>query len=222
MIYINLHNYRKELKKIEIQKRVLKAISFVGIIVFLVLANWAFSQNNLDQIRVETHKLEKAVKKLDPQVKAIQKIQSSQKRKVQILDKIDNLRGKQFPVRKIINDLNITVPAGVWLDSVSQMTAKKLEDKKVPVILFETSNSKNKKRKINKKDDKKENLLYEFIEITGKALEEELIAEYIKNLQGLPYYKTTFLQKTKQTIMGGYPIYSFTAYSYMPEDQKKK
>lgn len=216
MIYINLHNYRKELKKIEIQKRVLKAISFVGIIVFLVLANWAFSQNNLDQIRVETHKLEKAVKKLDPQVKAIQKIQSSQKRKVQILDKIDNLRGKQFPVRKIINDLNITVPAGVWLDSVSQMTAKKLEDKKVPVILFETSNSKNKKRKINKKDDKKENLLYEFIEITGKALEEELIAEYIKNLQGLPYYKTTFLQKTKQTIMGGYPIYSFTAYSYMP------
>ncbi len=72
MIHINLHNYRKELKKIEIQKRVVKAISFVGIIVLLVIANWTFSQINLDQIRVETHKLEKAVKKLDPQVKVIQ------------------------------------------------------------------------------------------------------------------------------------------------------
>ena len=140
MIHINLHNYRKELKKIEIQKRVVKAISFVGIIVLLVLVNWTFSQINLGQIRVETHKLEKAVKKLDPQVKAIQKIQYSQKRKVKIVDTIDSLREKQFPVRKIINDLNMAVPSGVWLDSVSQMTAKKLEDKKVPVILFETSN----------------------------------------------------------------------------------
>ena len=222
MIHINLHNYRKELKKIEIQKCVVKAISFVGIIVLLVLTNWTFSKINLGQIRVETHKLEKAVKKLDPQVKAIQKIQYSQKRKVKIVDTIDSLREKQFPVRKIINDLNMAVPSGVWLDSVSQMTAKKLEDKKVPVILFETSNSKNKKREINKKDAKKENPLYEFIEITGRALEEELIAEYIKNLQGIPYYKATLLQKTKQTNMGGHPIYSFTAYSYMPEGKKKK
>ncbi len=107
MIHINLHNYRKELKKIEIQKRVVKAISFVGIIVFLVLANWAFSQIKLDKVRVETHKLEKAVKKLDPQVKAIQKMQSSQKRKVKIVGKIDSLRERQFPVSKIINESNI-------------------------------------------------------------------------------------------------------------------
>ena len=30
------------------------------------------------------------------------------------------------------------------------------------------------------------------------------------------------MKKSTQTIMGGYPIYSFTAYSYMPENQKKK
>ena len=61
-----------------------------------------------------------------------------------------------------------------------------------------------------------------FIEISGKAKNEQLIAEYINNLQDIPYYKLTFLHKSTQTIMGGYPIYSFTAYSYMPKKIKKK
>ena len=221
MIHINLHDYRGELKKIEIQKRVVKAISIIGIIILLVLANWGVSQINLDKIRGETQKLEKAVKNLDPQVKAIQKIQSSQKRKEQIVGRINSLRENQFPVSKIINDLNTAAPLGVWLDSVSQMTAKKLEDKKVPAILFRTSASKKRKNKRRGKREKKEKQVYEFIEITGKSLEKKLIAEYIKNLQEISYYKMTFLQKSQQTIMGGYPIYSFTAYSYMPEDKKK-
>ena len=222
MIDINLHDYLEELKKIEIQKRVLKAISIIAIIIFLVLANWGVSQIKLDKIRDETQKLEKAVKKLDPQVKAIQKIQSSQKRKEQIVGRINSLRGNQFSVSKIINDLNMAAPLGVWLDSVSQMTAKKLEDKKVPAILFRAPTSKNRKNNRREKREKKEKQVNEFIEITGKALEKKLIAQHIKKLQEISYYKMTFLQKSQQTIMGGYPIYSFTAYSYMPEDNKKK
>ena len=218
MIHINLHDYREELKKIEIQKRIVKAISIIGVIIFLVLANWGVSQIKLDKIRGETQKLEKAVKKLDPRVKVIQKIKSSQKRKEQIVGRILSLRGNQFPVSKIINDLNMAAPLGIWLDSVSQMTTKKFEDKKVPSILFRTIISKNRKNNRRGKREKKEKQVYEFIEITGKALEEKLIAEYIKNLQEISYYKMTFLQKSQQTIMSGYPIYSFTAYSYMPKD----
>ena len=222
MIHINLHDYRQELKKIEIQKRVVKMISIIGAIIFLVLANWGVSQIKLDKIRGETQKLEKAVNKLEPQVKVIQKIQSSQKRKEQIVGRINSLRGNQFPVSKIINDLNMAAPLGVWLDSVSQMTSKDIEDKKVPVILFRTPTSKKRKNNRSEKIEKKEKQVYEFIEIAGKALEEKLIAEYIKNLQKISYYKMTFLQKSQQSIMDGNPIYSFTAYSYMPEDKKKK
>ena len=148
MIHINLHDYREELKKIEIQKRVVMAIFFIGVIIFLVLANWGVSQISMDRIRGETQKLEKAVKELDPQVKAIQKIKSYQKRKEQIVRRISSLRANQFPISKIINDLNMAAPLGVWLNSVSQMTGKKLEDKKVPAILFRTPNSK--KRKNNR------------------------------------------------------------------------
>jgi Tfp pilus assembly protein PilN len=222
MIYINLHDYREELRKIETQKSVVKAISVVCIIIILVLANWMVMQTQLDKVRGETQKLETAVKALEPRVKAIQTMKTSKLRREKIVEGIDRLRSKQFPVGKIINDLNMAVPEGVWLEKVTQLTASKLANKKVPVILFGNPALSKKKKKRKRKGKKKKNEASEFIEISGKALNETLIAEYINNLQEIPYYKLTFLQKSTQTIMGGYPIYSFTAYSYMPKKKKKK
>ena len=222
MIYINLHDYREELRKIETQKRVIKATSVVCIIILLVLVNWMVMQIQLDKIRGETQKLEMAVKALDPRVKAIQTMETSKLRREKIVEGIDRLRSKQFPVGKIINDLNMAVPEGVWLEKVTQLTASKMEKKRIPVILFGDPALSKKKKKRRRKGKKKANEASEFIEISGKALNEKLIAEYIKNLQEISYYKLTFLQKSTQTIMGGYPIYSFTAYSYMPEKKKKK
>ena len=222
MIHINLHDYRQELRKIETQKRVVKATSIVCVILLLILANWMVMQIQLDRVRGETQKLEQAVKALEPRVKAIQKMKTSKARKEQIVKGIDRLRGQQFPVSKIINDLNMAVPEGVWLDRVTQLTRAKLKNKKVPVILFDDPKLSKKKKKRRRKGKKKGPVAYEFIEISGKAINEQLIAEYINNLQEIPYYKLTFLQKSSQTAMGGYPIYSFTAYSYMPEKKKKR
>ena len=222
MIYINLHDYREELRKIETQKRVVKATSVVCITILLVLVNWMVMQTQLDKVRGETQKLEMAVKALEPRVKAIQKMKTSKLRREKIVEGIDRLRGKQFPVGKIINDLNMAVPEGVWLERVTQLTASKLNNKKVPVILFGNPALSKKKKKRKRKGKKKANEASEFIEISGKALNEKLIAEYINNLQEISYYKLTFLQKSTQTIMGGYPIYSFTAYSYMPDEKKKR
>jgi hypothetical protein len=222
MIYINLHDYREELRKIETQKRVVKATSVICVIILLVLANWMVMQTQLDKVRGETQKLEMAVKALEPRVKAIQKMKTSKVRRENIVEGIDRLRSKQFPVGKIINDLNMAVPEGVWLERVTQLTASKLKNKKVPVILFGNPALIKKKKSRKRKGKKKTSEASEFIEISGKALNEKLIAEYISNLQEIPYYKLTFLQKSSQTIMGGYPIYSFTAYSYMPQKKKKK
>jgi hypothetical protein len=219
MIYINLHDYREELRKIETQKRVVIATSVVCIIILLVLINWMVMQTKLDMVRGETQKLEMAVENLGPRVKAIKKMKSSKLRREKIVEDIDRLRGTQFPAGKIINDLNIAVPEGVWLERITQLTATKLKNKKVPVILFGNPALSNKKKK-RKSKRKKKNEISEFIEISGKALNEQLIAEYINNLQEIPYYKLTFLHKSKQTIMGGSPIYSFTAYSYMPKKKK--
>jgi hypothetical protein len=176
-------------------------------------------QNKLDMVRGETQKLEMAVKNLEPRVKAIQKMKSSKLRKEKIVEDIDRMRGTQFPAGKVINDLNIAVPEGVWLERVRQLTATKLKNKKVPIILFDNPALSNKKKK-RKRKRKNKNEISEFIEISGKALNEQLIAEYINNLQEISYYRLTFLHKSTQTIMGGSPIYSFTAYSYMPKKKK--
>jgi Tfp pilus assembly protein PilN len=216
MIYINLHDYREELRKIEIQKRVVKVMSVVFIIILLVLVNSIVMQTKLDRVREETQKMEMVVKNLEPRIKAIQQMKSSTLRREKIIEDIDRLRGTQFPVGKIINDLNIAVPEGVWLERLTQLTKTKLRNKNVPVILFDNPALSNKKKK-RKRKIKKKNEISEFIEISGKAMSEQLIAEYINNLQEIPYYKLTFLHKSTQTIMGGYPIYSFTAYSYMPK-----
>jgi Tfp pilus assembly protein PilN len=133
MIYINLHDYREALRKIEIQKSVVKATSIVFIIILLVLVNWIVMQTQLDRVRGETQKLEMAVKALEPRVKAIQEMKTSKLRKEQIVEGLDRLRGKQLPVGNIINNLNMAVPEGVWLERVTKLTASKLEDKKVPV-----------------------------------------------------------------------------------------
>ncbi len=222
MIHINLHDYRDELRKIEIQKHVVKAASVVGVVVILVIANWLVEQVQLDKVRAETQKLEKAVQALDGEVKRIQQIQSSWARKEQIVAGIDKLRGNQFPVSKMINDLNMAVPEGLWLTSLSQMSQEKIKKKKIPIILFGDPSKKEKKKRKKKKGKEEEAAVNEFVEISGQALNEQLIAEYIKKLQEISYYKLTFLHKSRQTILAGYPIYTFTAYTYMPVETEKK
>ena len=96
MIYINLHDYREELRKIETQKRVVKATSIICIIILLVLVNWMVMQSQLDKVLGETQELEKAVKALEPRVKAIRKMKTSKLRKEQIVEGIDRFRGKHF------------------------------------------------------------------------------------------------------------------------------
>ncbi|MBC8284373.1 MAG: hypothetical protein H8E32_11215, partial [Nitrospinae bacterium] len=167
MIYINLHDYREELRKIEAQKRVVKATSVVCVIILLVLVNWMVMQTQLDKVRGETQKLEMAVKALEPRVKAIEKMKASKVRREKIVEGIDRLRSKQFPVGKIVNDLNMAVPEGVWLERVTQLTASKLANKKVPVILFGNPELSNKKKKRKKRGKKKANEASEFIEISG-------------------------------------------------------
>ena len=51
MIRINLHDYRYELRKIEIQKRVVKCAAIVVAAVFFIVALWFMEQVRLDSIR---------------------------------------------------------------------------------------------------------------------------------------------------------------------------
>ena len=74
MIRINLHDYRDELRKIEIQKRVVKSLAVVVVAIFFIMVSWLIEQARLDSIKSETRKLESQVAALKSQVEKVKKM----------------------------------------------------------------------------------------------------------------------------------------------------
>ena len=194
MIRINLHDYRDELRKIEIQRRVVKCIAIVIVAILLIIVFGLIEQAQLDSLGVETRKLESQVASLKGQVDKVKAMEARKKRLEDIIAGIEGLRERQMPASTIVSDLNLMVPDDIWLNAIVQRDLKDLKKKNVPHIMFGDPSKKKKKkrRKKNRGVDPKE-----FVEISGYALSENGIAEYLKRLQKIPYYKTTFLFKSR-------------------------
>ena len=75
MIRINLHDYHDELRKIEIQKRVVKSLAVVVVAIFFIMVSWLIEQARLDSIKSETRKLESQVAALKSQVEKVKKME---------------------------------------------------------------------------------------------------------------------------------------------------
>ncbi|MZH02217.1 MAG: hypothetical protein F3745_02090 [Nitrospinae bacterium] len=223
MIRINLHDYRYELRKIEIQKRVVKCSAIIIASIFFVLTIWLVEQTRLDSVRLETSQLKSKVTALEGQYKKVKAMEARQNRMETIIKGIDGLREKQAPANIIVSDLNMTVPEGLWLSSIMQKDEESLRKKKVPVIMFGDPDEKKKKKRKKKKKDKDKSTtgpIKEFVEVSGYSLTEKGVVEYMKRLQKLAYYKTTFLYKSSRVFIGGESLYNFIIYCYMPEKKK--
>lgn len=219
MIRINLHDYRDELRKIEIQKRVVKSFAIIIAAIIFIVLSWLMEQVRLDTVKSETRKLESQVAALKGQVDKVKKMQARKKRLESIIVGIDGLREQQLPASTLVSDLNLIVPEDLWLDGIMQRSRGDLKKKNIPVIMFgNPADKKKKKRKKKKKGPTPK----EFIEITGFSMTKEGVADYMKKLQRIPYYQTTFLYKSSQMYIGGHPVYKFIIYCYKPEKKKKK
>ena len=219
MIQINLHDYRDELRKVEIQKRVVKCSAIVIVSIVFIIVSWLIEQVRLDAIKCETRNLESQVANLKKKFDKVKAMEAKQKRLEDIIVGIEGLREKQMPASTIVGDLNLIIPEDLWLSAIIQRDLEDLRKKKIPTIMFGTPGKKQKKKRRKKRLTK---TAKEFVEISGYALTENGIAEYMKRLQKLPYYKTTFLYKSSQMVIGGQSVHKFIIYCYMPENKKKK
>jgi len=220
MIRINLHDYRDELRKIEIQKRLVKSFSIVITAIVLIIVAWLIVQVKLDSIKSETRKLESQVGGLKKQVDKVNAMEARQKRLEDIIKGIEKLREKQLPASTLVGDLNFIIPKDLWLVSIVQRDLGDLKQRQIPVIMYGDPSKKMKRR--NKKKKKSQALPKEFVEITGFALTENGVLEYIKNIEKIPYYQTVFLYKSVQTFVESQTVYRFTIFCYMPEKKGKK
>ena len=217
MIRINLHDYRYELTKIEIQKRLIKCFLIVIAAIVLIVGSWLWEQVRLDLIKRETSKVQSEVAALQGQVKRINAMKAKQNRMENIITRIEDLREQQLPAGRIISDLNIAIPEGLWLSSIVQKGSNGLRSMKVPVIMFDDPAKKKNKRKSRKKGLTPAK---DFMEISGYALTEKEVLEYMKRLQQLSYYETTFLYRSSQLLLEGQSVYKFIIYCYMPGKNK--
>ena len=217
MIRINLHDYRYELTKIEIQKRLIKCFVIIIAAIVLIVGSWLWEQFRLDSIKRETSKVQSEVAALQGQVKRVNAMKAKQNRMENIITRIEDLREQQLPAGRIISDLNIAIPEGLWLSSIVQKSSNGLRSMKVPVIMFDDPAKKKNKRKSRKKGLTPAK---DFMEISGYALTEKEVLEYMKRLQQLSYYETTFLYRSSQLLLEGQSVYKFIIYCYMPGKKK--
>ncbi|MCH8157259.1 MAG: hypothetical protein IID18_05835, partial [Nitrospinae bacterium] len=108
MISINLHDYREELKKIAIQKLVVKAVAVVIVAIMLILGHWQLEQIKLDAVKTEIAELEKQTRALEGQVQVVKKMKTRTKRAREIINRIGALRAEQFQVTQILDELTLS------------------------------------------------------------------------------------------------------------------
>ena len=216
MIRINLHDYQYEMRRIEIQKRVVKCSAIIIVAILLIVVSSLVEQVRLDSIKHETSKLKSQIAALQSEVKRVNTMEVKQNRMETIITGIEGLREQQLKVTTIVSDLNMAIPEGLWLISIIQKGANDLRSKNIPVIMFDDPARKEKQEE-RKKGIKQAK---EFVEVSGYALTEKGVVEYMKRLQQVSYYETTFLYKTVRSILGGQPIYKFIIYCYIPEEKQ--
>ena len=221
MIKINLHDYREELVKVEIQKRVVMGMYMLGGILALIVMTWVMDQMKLTQVRGEVQELDSQVKALEPEVKLVKGMMARTKRVEVILTGIEKLRHDQMEATRILADLNLRVPKNIWLTEIVQKTSQDIQSGRVPVILFDDPERlKNEKKNRKGKRGNKDDLKYDFLQIKGKAFKEQEVVDYLKDLEQVPYFKISFIHKTNRQLMGVYPVYEFAIYCYMPKEDK--
>jgi len=221
MIKINLHDYREELRRISIQKRVLQAGSLVVAAFGLILFSWLMEKSRISMVEMEVRDLEQQVSALQGTVNLVKGMQRKQGRIATILAGIETLRTNQFQATRVLFDVNRGLPEKIWLTSVGQKTKSDLMKAKVPLIFFMDPEEEKKSKKKNTAAEK-ENEPREFIEISGHALEDQAVADFIERLEKISYFKMVFLFKTEQTLIGQTRVRKFTIYCYLPEQGNRK
>ena len=221
MIKINLYDYREELKRASIQKRVLKSGSIVVVALIMILFSWLIEKSRISAVDMEVKELQQQVNSLQGTVNLVKTMQTKQKRVSSILTGIETLRIDQMPATQILFDVNMGLPQAVWLTKIVQMNEKELSVMRVPTILIKSgadqAAKKQKPRKV--KDNKKP--ANEFLEITGYAMDDQSVARFVERLEEIPYFKTVFLFKTERSSIGSITVQKFSIYCYMPANPKK-
>lgn len=189
MIKINLLDYGEEVRKVQIQKRTIRAAFIVLLWIVAIIFVWTMEQQKILGLKSETLELERQAKSLEPRVTAVKEMQKKVERLTHIVTGIQGLRDGQSQPARLLDDLNQWVPAGVWLNHIIQIDKVELR-KQGRKINFEGGSN-------------------DVFEIKGMAFDNRSIAQYIEGLEKIPYFKSVILYSSEQKFVDATPVWRF-------------
>lgn len=138
IVQLNLLDYRAESKKEQLRKfKVLMGTAAVVGLGLSVLV-WMGLESLISDQQSRNTLLKDEISKLDAEIKEVQNLQSQRKNFLERKQKIEELQNKRFEAAKLIDDLNVLLPEGVYLTSIEggakdnyKLTGKAVSDSKV-------------------------------------------------------------------------------------------
>lgn len=138
IVQLNLLDYRAEAKKEQLRKfKVLMGTAAVVGLGLSVLV-WMGLESLISDQQSRNTLLKDEISKLNTEIKEVQNLQSQRKNFLERKQKIEELQNKRFEAAKLIDDLNVLLPEGVYLTSIEgdskdnyKLTGKAVSDSKV-------------------------------------------------------------------------------------------
>ena len=206
MITINLYDYKRIVRDVGIQKRVVGVglgsfmIALIcGLIILFQYAAYKSTESELAEV-------EKKVVDATPAYNAVQKLKKQQGKYLKIITGIDKLRSDQARTSEFLEDMGQAVPEGVWLTSIRQLGMKEIKSRKVPFLFI--SYEKGKANAKGKDSDDK------FVELKGVGVGDSTVVHLLEQLRALPYIDAVMLNKSKRDWMGEQSVRKFEIYCH--------
>jgi Tfp pilus assembly protein PilN len=182
---INFLDHRQELQRIAIQKIIVKAIAIIFGTSFVILSYWGYQQIKIDFSRIELEKLETKVKSLSAATAEVQAMKLKTRHAAESIKEIRGFRNNQLQVLQVLEGITLSVPNGVWLTKIEQLSFKEISSVKgVSTFFGKSDNVKNGEEQFLKIQG---NLL---LSTTGNPL-----TTYVENLRKVNHFKKVYLQK---------------------------
>jgi Tfp pilus assembly protein PilN len=199
---INFLDYRQELQRIVIQKLVVKAIAIIFLTSFVILSYWGYQQIKIKFSEIELEKLETRVKSLSTAAAEVQGMKLNIKRAAESIKEISRVRNSQLQVLQILESLTLSIPNGIWLTKIEQLSFDKISSVKgISAFLGKPKIEEKGKRKILKVQG---NML--------KSATDNPLTTYIKALRKINYFKKVHLQKINLKSNMNLAALNFTLY----------
>jgi type IV pilus assembly protein PilN len=142
IVQLNLLDYRAEAQKEKLKRFKILMGTAAAIGVGLAVVAWMGLGSMVNDQQERNTLLKSEISKLDNEIKEVKSLKDKHKNFLERKQKIEELQNKRYEAAKLIDDLNVLIPDGVYLTSIEgdvknnyKLSGKAVSDSKVALFM---------------------------------------------------------------------------------------